>query len=217
MKKRKDYLKEHQKKSFTPWIIGGIIGLIVIVLIAVTLLMPKASTSSLPVQSSEQETSSTKTESQSQSSTQSSESRIPNSARLVQEMDTFMRSFSSQMGQSYQRYYPQKNSQTTFYGFDFVNGLDLYNYYVDGSPATIGLINQKTMRGTSDYNVIMAYSDIKDNSTTYTDRHLYLFTLHNNQPEVLVATQDQATAGSVYFRHTQNTTLKTGFENLYNQ
>lgn len=220
MKKRKDYLKEHKKNSSIHWVVGTIIGLVVICLIIFSLLIPKNTTSQLPAQSSQQDFSSSIVQSQSQSSQSTnyaSEQKTTDIANLVQNMDAFMRSFSSQIGQSYQRYYPQKSNRTTFYGFDFINGLDLYNFYVDGNSATIGFINPKTLRGTSDYNIIMAYSDIQDKSTAYTDRHLYLFTLHNNQPEVIVATQNQENAGSVYFRHTQNTTLKNGFENLYNQ
>ncbi|MGX4764105.1 DUF4767 domain-containing protein [Holzapfeliella sp. JNUCC 72] len=220
MKKRKDYLKEQAKFNSTPWIVGGFIGLIIIFLIGATLLMPKNTSSQSQVSSSQDSTSQSSNQSQAQSNQSSNRSPEPKATditSLIKNMDAFMRSFSSQMGQAYQRYYPHQSNHTTFYGFDFVNGLDLYNYYVDGNAATIGYINQKTMRGTADYNIIMAYSDVQDKSTTYTDRHLYLLTLHNNKPEVIVATQNQATAGTVYFRHTENTTLKTGFENLYNQ
>lgn len=125
------------------------------------------------------------------------------------ELLTFMQSWGDVMGQSYIEYSP--SFEANWYGYSFPSTLTRNNIAVGGNQ----VILQWSETGTvSDiYNVVAIYSDIA--TTTKMERHLYLFTILNGQPVVLVTMQNQGNAENmIYFKQSQNADLNNGFAEI---
>lgn len=127
------------------------------------------------------------------SSSSNSPSTKEFSTSKIAKMDNYMADFSTYMGQDYKRYYPQTQNQAklNFYEFDITTDLDAFNYYVDNEPATFRLgLNRNDSSNNNDYNIVSVYSDAA--TAPFAGAHLYLLTIHNNKPQVLITMQNQA-------------------------
>lgn len=125
------------------------------------------------------------------------------------ELLAFMQSWGDVMGQSYIEYSP--SFEANWYGYSFPSTLTRNNIAVGGNQV---ILQWSEMGTVSDiYNVVAIYSDIA--TTTKMDRHLYLFTILNGQPVVLVTMQNQGNAENmIYFEQSQNADLNNGFAEI---
>ncbi len=125
------------------------------------------------------------------------------------ELLAFMQSWGDVMGQSYIEYSP--SIEANWYGYSFPSTLTRNNIAVGGNQV---ILQWSEMGTVSDiYNVVAIYSDIA--TTTKMDRHLYLFTILNGQPVVLVTMQNQGNAENmIYFEQSQNADLNNGFAEI---
>ncbi|MEI5993623.1 DUF4767 domain-containing protein [Candidatus Enterococcus mansonii] len=127
-------------------------------------------------------------------------------AQKKSELRSFMQSWGNIMGQSYIEYYP--GFEANWYGYSFPSELANNNIAVGGNRATVQWSD--TGESSSGYNVVAVYSDIT--TTQKLERHLYLFTILNGQPVVLVTMQNQGNNENlIYFKQTQNADLSNGF------
>ncbi|MGY3779374.1 DUF4767 domain-containing protein [Isobaculum melis] len=121
----------------------------------------------------------------------------------------YMNTWGQKMGQSYIEYSP--GADVNFYGVNFPSTFAQNNIAVNGARAAINWSGDGT--GNNVYNVVAIYSDVE--TTTNMERHLYLFTLVNGQPMVLITMQNQGNAENlIYFTETQNTELRNGFAQI---
>ncbi|MFV0979596.1 DUF4767 domain-containing protein [Latilactobacillus sakei] len=125
-----------------------------------------------------------------------------------QDLATFMSSWGTTMGQTYQSY--DLTRDTDYAGIHFPSKLAQTDLAVDDTPVTAAWSTDGT--GSADYNVVAIYCDV-DGGTV--GGHLYLFTFHNGQPVVLITSQNRGTPDNrLHFSVTANTDLKTGFANI---
>lgn len=113
----------------------------------------------------------------------------------------FIDQWAPTMNQSYVKYdgtHPLKLSTGTTYPNN------LKNITVNGDHPSIGW--NKNGNGNYKYNVVAIY-----NYNGSASHITYLFAFHNNDPIVLV---DQSASGTPNFLPTENSVLKTGFENI---
>lgn len=125
------------------------------------------------------------------------------------ELFSFMQSWGSVMGQTYLEYAP--GTEADWYGYSFPSVLSNNNIAVGGSQATLQWSTDGNSRDI--YNVVAIYSDIA--TTDKLKRHLYLFTILNGQPIVLVTMQNQGNnENMIYFDQSQNADLNNGFATI---
>lgn len=119
---------------------------------------------------------------------------------------TFIKDWSKTMNQTYIAATPTNN--VNYYGILIPNGLSKVTSFVNYQKANFTWPDKDdgNQDGTN-YQVVAAYVSVP---TQTMNMILYLFTLHNHQPEVLVT---QTTNGGVlYFRPTANKDLANGFK-----
>ncbi|MGG5342008.1 DUF4767 domain-containing protein [Enterococcus sp. AZ192] len=139
-----------------------------------------------------------------------SEPNVPWNQEKRTELVQFMASWGQSMDQSYIEYSP--NMQVNWYGINFPSTFANNNIAVNGSRAAV----QWSDSGLTDnvYNVVAIYSDMGTTGATM-NNHLYLFTIFNGQPIVLITQQNQGNAENlVYFTTTQNADLNSGFAQI---
>lgn len=125
------------------------------------------------------------------------------------ELLAFMQSWGDVMGQSYIEYSPE--FEANWYGYYFPSVLSRNNIAVGGNQAILQWSDNGAISNV--YNVVAIYSDIA--TTDKLERHLYLFTILNGQPVVLVTMQNQGNAENmIYFKETQNADLINGFAEI---
>ncbi|GGC90282.1 DUF4767 domain-containing protein [Enterococcus wangshanyuanii] len=142
--------------------------------------------------------------------TQKAENNIPWDQQKRADLVQFMADWGQSMDQSYVEYSP--NRQVNWYGINFPSTFANNNIAVNGSPATV----QWSESGLTDnvYNVVAIYSDMGTTGAVM-NNHLYLFTILNGQPIVLITQQNQGNAENlVYFTTTQNADLTSGFAQI---
>lgn len=105
------------------------------------------------------------------------------------------------MGQSYTG--TNSGSSVTFQGVTLPDYLSTGTVYVNQQPVTMKWTTNK--KDDSDYRVVAAYAGTQ---------YLYLFTFHQQTPEVLVTSQ--AASDRVNFKVTENAQLISGFQNIVN-
>ncbi|WP_207696149.1 hypothetical protein DOK67_0000649 [Enterococcus sp. DIV0212c] len=121
----------------------------------------------------------------------------------------FMQSWGDVMGQSYIEYYP--GFEANWYGYHFPSIFSRNNIAVGGNQAVLQWSENGTVSNV--YNVVAIYSDIA--TTDKLERHLYLFTILNGQPIVLVTMQNQGNPENmIYFKQSQNADLNNGFAEI---
>ncbi|MCQ8097350.1 DUF4767 domain-containing protein [Weissella confusa] len=141
----------------------------------------------------------------------------PWSAEKTQQLAEFMSNWQTEMGQSYQEYYPGHDFD--LYGLMFPSSLTddgetlrptIDNQFVDMQWSADGT-------GNHDYNLVAVYGGDASSNKQDPKLTMYLFTLHNGQPEVLVTQQNQGNPeGRLYLNPTDNQALKAGFESIIN-
>lgn len=126
------------------------------------------------------------------------------------QLATFMNKWGQGMGQQYRSYEPGQD--VYFYGVPIPEAFE-YMYpavgdeVIDWEWSTIG-------ESAADYAVVAIYSDA--DYTEYS-KHLYMFTIHKGNPEVLITEQNQGNPNNwIYFNHTQNQELQNGFADIVN-
>ena len=174
-----------------------------------------SASSSSSVKSSEK--SSTSTAISEKESAASSVVATPWSAEKTQKLAEFMSNWQTEMGQSYQEYYPGHDFD--LYGLMFPSSLTddgetlrptIDNQFVDMQWSADGT-------GNHDYNLVAVYGGDASSNKQDSKLTMYLFTLHNGQPEVLVTQQNQGNPeGRLYLNPTDNQALKAGFESIIN-
>lgn len=121
---------------------------------------------------------------------------------------TFIKEWSKTMNQEYVAATPTNNAN--YYGISIPNDLSKVTSFVNYQKANFIWSNKGDgEQGGINYQVVAAYTSVPTQTMSMI---LYLFTLHNNQPEVLVT---QTTNGGVlYFRLTANKDLANGFKEI---
>lgn len=113
----------------------------------------------------------------------------------------FISDWQQTMGQSYTG--TNSGSSVTFQGVTLPDYLSTGTVYVNQQPVTMKWTTNK--KDDSDYQVVAAYAGTQ---------YLYLFTFHQQTPEVLVTSQ--AASDGVNFKVTENAQLVSGFQNIVN-
>lgn len=140
--------------------------------------------------------------------TSSSDKAVWSSAKS-QALKTYMASFSQAMNQQYADYQP--GNETHFFGLNYPSYFKEDKLAVDDQHVTADWSTDGT--GSSDYNVVGIYSDSA--AAHDMSAHLYLFTIHDGQPVVLITEQNQGMPdGLVHFKETANTDLKQNFAQI---
>lgn len=127
-------------------------------------------------------------------------------------LKSHMMSWGQIMKQTYHEY--DETKDTNYAGLTFPSGFSDYEnkMAVGDTPVTISWSPDGT--GSSDYNVVGIYCNV-DGGTV--GGYLYLFTFHNQQPVILVTSQNQAMPDNkLHFKETENEDLKKGFLDIVN-
>lgn len=137
--------------------------------------------------------------------TSSSDKAVWSSAKS-QALKTYMASFSQAMDQQYVEYSPSQSGE--YYGIQFPDYLDEDKVAVDDQHVTVSWSENGV--GQAAYQVVGIYSDY--NTAPSMGAHLYLFTIHDGQPVVLITEQTQGMPDDLmHFKETANTDLKQNF------
>ncbi|WP_056967278.1 DUF4767 domain-containing protein [Liquorilactobacillus sucicola] len=121
----------------------------------------------------------------------------------------FMDQWQQTMDQQYESYTPAKN--VNFYGAKYPDELANKTTAVNDQQASVEWSD--TGSGNKEYEVVAVYSDAE--YVQNMGEHLYIFTLHNGQPEVLITQQNQGMPDHlIHFKQTENKVLSTGFANI---
>lgn len=147
----------------------------------------------------------TKTEGSSSESKKASTSEKSTSKNKIwtnkqdSELATAISSWEQTMGQSYQG--TNKSKSVSFGGVNFPSFISEGPIYVNQQEVSMKWTTSK--KDDSDYKVVAAYAG---------SMYLYLFTFHNNAPEVLVTSQ--SASDGMNFKVTENTQLVSSFEKI---
>lgn len=140
--------------------------------------------------------------------TSSSDKTVWSSAKS-QALKTYMASFSQSMNQRYVEYAPGQDGE--YYGIQFPDYLEKDKVAVDDQHVTATWSENGV--GQADYQVVGIYSDY--NTAPSMGAHLYLFTIHDGQPVVLITEQTQGMPDNLmHFKETANTDLKQNFAQI---
>lgn len=123
----------------------------------------------------------------------------------------FMQTWGNKMDQQYEDCGINSGNDVNFYGYHFPSDFNTIEYKVDDQPVTVQWSQDGS--GSADYNVVAIYSDA--NNSKAMDAHLYLFTIHNGQPVVLITQQTNGGDG-LHFKETANQDLRNGFASIVN-
>lgn len=138
------------------------------------------------------------------------ETSIWNAEKSAQ-LHSFMMSWGDTMGQTYKEYSPENN--VNFYGLQVPDGILSGNMRPAINNEAIDLAWSKTGVGQAGYQLVAVYSDA--DTQDYLEKHLYLFTIHNGKPEVLVTQQNQGNPENhLNLSETQNQDLRNGFSQI---
>lgn len=122
---------------------------------------------------------------------------------------SFMKDWGNTMGQDYAEY--SEAHPLNYYGLKVPTELSKMPPAVNNAKISYTLSNDGST--TADYAIVAIYSD--EANGDFMGEHLYLFTLHHGEPEVLVTMQDQGTSTDwLYFHQTENKDLQNGFAQI---
>jgi hypothetical protein len=120
-----------------------------------------------------------------------------------------MQDWGNTMGQDYAEY--SEAHPLNYYGLKVPTELSKMPPAVNNAKISYTLSNDGST--TADYAIVAVYSD--EANGDFMGEHLYLFTLHHGEPEVLVTMQDQGTSTDfLYFHQTENKDLQNGFAQI---
>lgn len=200
------------------------LGVLFVVLLLTGCSQPAAKTETeiSTIRTSETSSTTAKTETPQPTTTETTQTTESNAMAQVlwsnekkQELAKFMKSWGALMGQDYSAYYPGKD--VNFYGFEFPTSLveQTMTMTIVYQNEPIDIHWSETGEELDRYNLVAVYSDIKEGSMS---NHLYLFTIYNRQPLVLITMQNQGNDNNyLYFNQTENTDLAHGFAQVVNQ
>lgn len=167
--------------------------------------------------SKEKKTASSKSASSatSKSTSHSKKAETPWNSAKDQQLASFMSSWGATMNQKYVKYTP--NNPGDVYGIKIPN--DIYNGKwhlaisdIDNQVSSAWSENGQGASNT--YLIVACYSDFTNVKTTY-GYHVYLFTIYNGKPVVLISEQNQGNEKNSYvFGETKNNELKNGFTQI---
>ncbi|QVI33845.1 DUF4767 domain-containing protein [Lacticaseibacillus chiayiensis] len=176
------------------------------------------SSSAAPVKSASKQPSVSKKEasmSSQNASSNSTEQAMWSSAK-GQQLAAFMSGWQKTMGQQYESYW-QGNS-ADMYGLKIPDELA----QPDGTTGKMALaVGDRAVtwalsangESNAEYTIVAIYSNAAH--ARYGGKYVYLFTLHNGQPEVLVTGQNQGNENNwIYFGETRNEALREGFAKI---
>lgn len=151
----------------------------------------------------------------SKSTSHSKKAETPWNSAKDQQLASFMSSWGATMNQKYVKYTP--NNPGNVYGIKIPN--DIYNGKwhlaisdIDNQVSSAWSENGQGARNT--YLIVACYSDFTNVKTTY-GYHVYLFTIYNGKPVVLISEQNQGNEKNSYvFGETKNNELKNGFTQI---
>ncbi|WP_424320500.1 DUF4767 domain-containing protein [Lacticaseibacillus chiayiensis] len=133
-----------------------------------------------------------------------------------QQLAAFMSEWQKTMGQQYESYW-QGNS-ADMYGLKIPDELA----QPDGTTGKMALaVGDRAVtwalsangESNAEYTIVAIYSNAAH--ARYGGKYVYLFTLHNGQPEVLVTGQNQGNENNwIYFGETRNEALREGFAKI---
>ncbi|XRJ98216.1 DUF4767 domain-containing protein [Latilactobacillus sakei] len=154
-------------------------------------------------------TSSAKKVSRKQVTQTSSSTKAVWSSAKSQALKSYMADFSQSMNQQYVEYAPGQSGE--YYGIQFPDYLEKDKVAVDDQHVTAAWSENGV--GQADYQVVGIYSDY--NTAPSMGAHLYLFTIHDGQPVVLITEQTQGMPDNLmHFKETANTDLKQNFTQI---
>lgn len=145
-----------------------------------------------------EESNSTSAKSESSTKKTSNKNKIWTS-KQDSELATAISSWQQTMGQSYEG--TNKNKSVSFGGVSFPDYLSEGQIFVNQQEVSMKWTTSKS--GDSDYKVVAAYAG---------SMYLYLFTFHNDTPEVLVTSQ--SASDGMNFKVTENAQLVANFEKI---
>lgn len=123
------------------------------------------------------------------------------------QLQNFMAAWGKVMGQSYQRNDEAHN--TSYAGLAFPADFKSRTLAVDGQAVSVEWSPNGT--GSSQYNVVAVFSAGEKSF----GGHIYLFSIHNQQPVVLHTSQNQGMDDNmIHFNVTDNQDLKNGFTQI---
>ncbi|CAM3245259.1 DUF4767 domain-containing protein [Vagococcus fessus] len=122
-----------------------------------------------------------------------------------------MAKFGSVMGQEYDEAYPSGH-EINYYGYHYPNDVAKNNFGLNGSAINM-VTNDRAATDKNTYQIVGIYSDI--DHIGFGGAHLYFFTLKDNQPHVLVTSQNQGNAENLlYFKESENQDLVSNFKSI---
>lgn len=125
------------------------------------------------------------------------------------QLANFMQDWGSTMGQDYAEY--STAHPLNYYGLKVPTELSKMPPAVNNAKISYTLSDDGST--TADYAIVAIYSD--EANGDFMSEHLYLFTLHHGEPEVLVTMQDQGTSTDwLYFHQTENKDLQNSFAQI---
>lgn len=152
----------------------------------------------------------------SQSASSSTTEQAVWSSAKGQQLAAFMSEWQKTMGQQYESYW-QGNS-ADMYGLKIPDELA----QPDGTTGKMALaVGDRAVtwalsangQSNAEYTIVAIYSNAAH--ARYGGKYVYLFTLHNGQPEVLVTGQNQGNENNwIYFGETRNEALWKGFAKI---
>lgn len=151
----------------------------------------------------------------SKATSHSQKAETPWNSAKDQQLASFMSSWGASMNQKYVKYTP--NNPGNVYGIKIPN--DIYNGKwhlaisdIDNQVSSAWSENGQGASNT--YLIVACYSDFTNVKTTY-GYHVYLFTIFNGKPVVLISEQNQGNEENSYvFGETKNNELKNGFAQI---
>lgn len=151
----------------------------------------------------------------SKATSHSQKAETPWDSAKDQQLASFMSSWGASMNQKYVKYTP--NNPGNVYGIKIPN--DIYNGKwhlaisdIDNQVSSAWSENGQGASNT--YLIVACYSDFTNVKTTY-GYHVYLFTIFNGKPVVLISEQNQGNEKNSYvFGETKNNELRNGFAQI---
>jgi len=166
---------------------------------------------SISVTSTSETSKITKNSSTNSSLVKKSSSEAPNqtfwTSAKDKELQKFMQAWGTVMEQDYER--NDENKNTSYAGLEFPADLKKRTLAVNDQAVSASWSPDGS--GNSQYNVVAVYST----GPQYFNGHIYLFSIHNQQPVVLHTSQNQGMDDNmIHFDVTDNQVLKNGFTQI---
>ena len=128
-----------------------------------------------------------------------------------EQLSFFMADWGQTMNQIYESYQPSNN--VNYYGVMLPEALWDGKMHLAVDESQVSSRWSDTGLGEEEYQIVALYSD--SDTQDYVSKHVYLFAYHRGEPVVLMTQQNQGNhENNLYFKETQNQTLKEGFRSI---